>query len=147
LNLKDLGEMSMFASGDMQDTCVGTHGMGRSYEHHGGRPIVTNGLIAAPYLLAIILTLRMFAAPPEISYSHDKSNMPYSIFRIPILAMTAHAMQEHREKCLEAGMDDFIAKPSKRKELFSKIEQWAPRDLDQIYCPEVLGNKLRNQAG
>jgi CheY-like chemotaxis protein len=51
--------------------------------------------------------------------------------RIPILALTAHAMREHREKCLKAGMDDFIAKPLKRKELFSKIEQWAPRDLDE----------------
>ena len=44
--------------------------------------------------------------------------------RIPIVAMTAHAMKGDREKCLEAGMDDYIAKPIKRETVFKMIETW-----------------------
>ena len=43
---------------------------------------------------------------------------------IPIVAMTAHAMKGDREKCLEAGMDDYITKPIKRETVFKMIEKW-----------------------
>ena len=44
--------------------------------------------------------------------------------RVPIIAMTAHAMREHKELCLEAGMDDFLSKPLTGKELLSMVEKW-----------------------
>ena len=44
--------------------------------------------------------------------------------RIPIVAMTAHAMKGDREKCLEAGMDDYTTKPIKRETVFKMIEKW-----------------------
>jgi signal transduction histidine kinase/CheY-like chemotaxis protein len=43
---------------------------------------------------------------------------------IPIVAMTAHAMKGDREKCLEAGMDDYITKPIKRELVFDILEKW-----------------------
>ena len=41
---------------------------------------------------------------------------------IPILAMTAYAMKEDKEKCLEAGMDGYVSKPINAQELFETIE-------------------------
>jgi signal transduction histidine kinase/HPt (histidine-containing phosphotransfer) domain-containing protein len=45
--------------------------------------------------------------------------------RIIVCAMTAHAMQGDREKCLAAGMDDYLAKPIRPKDVRDMIEKWA----------------------
>ncbi len=44
--------------------------------------------------------------------------------RIPVLAMTAHAMSGDRERCLTAGMDGYVTKPFQPEEIFSTIEEY-----------------------
>ncbi|MBX2811245.1 MAG: response regulator [Myxococcales bacterium] len=44
--------------------------------------------------------------------------------RVPIVAVTANAMRGDREKCIAAGMDDFLSKPYRRQDLLDIIKRW-----------------------
>jgi len=46
--------------------------------------------------------------------------------RLPIVALTANAMPEERDRCRAAGMSDYLAKPFRREELITLIDQWVP---------------------
>ncbi|WP_313646830.1 response regulator [Pseudomonas sp.] len=45
---------------------------------------------------------------------------------LPIVALTANAMPEERERCRAAGMSDYLAKPFRREELLALIDHWVP---------------------
>jgi CheY-like chemotaxis protein len=47
--------------------------------------------------------------------------------RVPVIALTANTMSGDRDRCMEAGMDDFIGKPIRAGELVEKLERWLGR--------------------
>ena len=65
--------------------------------------------------------------------AHPPTHQPIS--HVPIIAMTAHAIKGYREKCLESGMDDYIAKPLKRTEFLFMVDKWAASNME--HEPEI----------
>ncbi|MFC1867640.1 response regulator, partial [Thermodesulfobacteriota bacterium] len=66
-----------------------------------------------------------FEATGEIRrLESQKLSMRGEINRMPIIAMTAHAMKGYRQRCIDAGMDDYISKPLKRSNLLALVEKW-----------------------
>ena len=53
-------------------------------------------------------------------------------WRIPIIAMTAHAMEGDRERCLAAGMDDYISKPVHGSALLELVEKYSVRRPESV---------------
>jgi PAS domain S-box-containing protein len=56
---------------------------------------------------------------------------------VPVIAMTGHAMQGDRDRCLAAGMNDYIAKPVQPAELQALVATWLERDGSEAASPEA----------
>jgi len=64
--------------------------------------------------------------------------------RTPVIAMTALAMQGDVERCVAAGMDDYVSKPIRRQQLIETLQRWIPAALEDEPAPGVA---VRSQAG
>ena len=73
-------------------------------------------------MLYEVITLNGYDATRQIR----QRELARSESHLPIIAMTAHAMPGERERCLAAGMDDFVAKPINRDMLADMLKQWLP---------------------
>ena len=67
-----------------------------------------------------------FEATRNIRQMQKQSNLK----RIPIIALTANAMQQDRDECLNAGMDDHLSKPYTRLQMRAMLDRWLPQAAD-----------------
>ena len=98
--------------------------------------MVPNGLEAinelnAGQFDAVLMDVQMpilsgFEATRKIRAAEKESG-----WHIPIIAMTAHAMKGDRERCIQAGMDDYVSKPIRRNQLFAALDKVA-RDSQSV---------------
>lgn len=94
--------------------------------------IAANGVEAAQMALqasprhhAVLMDLQM---PLMDGYEVTRQiRDTYSATELPIIALTAHAMAEERERCLAAGMNDHLSKPIDPTQLLSTLERWTPQ--------------------
>ena len=56
----------------------------------------------------------------------DRETLQKLPLRLPIVAMTANAMAGDRQRCLDAGMDDYLSKPVSREQLENCLQRWLP---------------------
>jgi len=63
--------------------------------------------------------------------------------KLPIIAMTAHALVEERQRCLEAGMNDHVSKPIDPDNLFSTLMRWAKPRPKQAVESQVAATNIK----
>ena len=124
--------------------------------------ILSNGPQPPPFD-AVLMDLQM----PEMDGYQATANLRSDarFAALPIIAMTAHATIEERQRCLDAGMNDHVSKPIDPDNLFSTLMRWSrPRPTqavaahaapimaaDEVLLPEIAGinlaDGLRRVAG
>jgi CheY-like chemotaxis protein len=77
-----------------------------------------------------------FTATREIRRRESPAN------RVPVVALTAHATEGFRDRCLECGMDDYLSKPFKRDRFLALVDQWGDRRPIVLVVDDAAENRL-----
>ena len=73
----------------------------------------------------------------EAQVSAEQSASAASPPHVPIIALTANAMEGDRERCVAAGMDDYLSKPFTRGQLYTVLCRWLPQLQQQEHAEQV----------
>jgi signal transduction histidine kinase/CheY-like chemotaxis protein len=103
--------------------------------------IVTNGIEAVKSLQQksvdydlVLMDIQM----PELDGYAATEKIRFELnLQIPIIAMTAHALAGEKEKCLGAGMDDYISKPLNEEQLYKLINKHARKENGNMASPFI----------
>ena len=98
-----------------------------------GRQAVTTVLAAEGDFDAVLMDLQM----PEMD-GYEATQLlrkQWTADRLPIIAMTAHAMREEQERCLAGGMNEHLAKPVKPDQLYACLMRWFRPDFPRKPLP------------
>lgn len=98
----------------------------------------------APYV-ALVADLQMPVLDGLDATARIRRAEPAGV-RVPIVAMTANAMRGDRERCLAAGMDDYVAKPVTLHELARVMDRWVPAAAPTPARAAPEGEELRLEA-
>ena len=100
------------------------------------------GILATNDYNLVLMDLQMPIMGGHETSRIIKSDSKYS--RLPIIAMTAHAMQDIREECIESGMSDYVSKPIDTAQLFSVIYRWLGECGN--FTPTASESKIKEPA-
>ena len=91
-------------------------------ETAGNGQEAVNKYTSAPQETDLIFMDVQMPVMDGIEAAREIRNRGYGL--VPIIAMTAHAIKGDRERCLEAGMNDYITKPIRKNKVLETIEKW-----------------------
>ncbi|MBF0461351.1 MAG: response regulator [Magnetococcales bacterium] len=105
-----------------------------------GQRALTLAREASPPFDAIFMDCEMpilngFAATRRLRQWESETGQPHT----PIIALTAHVLEQSRQQCQEAGMDDYLRKPFSQADLGATLSRWLPRVNDTTAEPTPPG--------
>jgi PAS domain S-box-containing protein len=92
----------------------------------------------------LILMDMMMPKMDGIEATKHIRQMPEPISQTPIIAMTANAIKGDKEKCLEAGMNDYIAKPYDAKDFLNKVSMYCSSNHDKTDNNSLKPDEIHN---
>ncbi|HEX5900233.1 MAG TPA: PAS domain S-box protein [Solirubrobacteraceae bacterium] len=131
----------------VMEAMLGKRGLAADPAEDGGEAMI----LLAPAHLAVFMDCQMPNVDGYEATAAIRAAEPAGT-HVPIIAMTAHALEGERERCLRAGMDDYLSKPLRAADLDAVLERWvhvtpndaADDDADDDAGPLVDEAHVRN---